>query len=193
MAAPMRMIVVMLVITSVSELCCFILVCFHKYTARLSIYHFYNIVQAILITSFFIFAIKPERNKKISIINILFWILAGIVNLLFFQPLNKLNSNMLILESFFIITFSLYFIYNTLKSDITDNIFGQINFRMALILLVYWSSNMFFWAFIKVLNGMHWKHIGELIYIQAIFEIVVYVSTAFVIFDSTRKKVINGE
>lgn len=184
----LRIIVIMLVVTSVSELCCSVAGMYHKYFIKLSIYHFYNIIQASLISAYFIYAIKPSHMQRIMVFNSIFWIVAGVANLLFLQPLGTLNSNMLVLESFGLITMSLYFIYYILKNDLAYNILRFVHFRMAFIMLVYWSSTLFFWAFVRIFWRDHWQHVLMLMYIQSVIEIMVYSGIAATLYYSGRKK-----
>ncbi len=187
METSLRIITIMLVITSVSELCCSVAGMYQKYFIKLSIYHFYNIIQASLISAYFIYAIAPRRMNSILTISSMLWIAAGIANLLFLQPLGTLNSNMLVLESFGFVTMSLYFIYYILKNDLAGNIFRFVHFRMAFILLVYWSSTLFFWAFVKIFWYDHWQHILTLMYIQSVIEIIVYTGIAATLYYSGKK------
>ena len=183
----MRFIVMMLAVTSVSELCCYVAVSTGRYADRPCIYHVYNIIQAFLISGYFIYAVKPVQKNRILLYSGIFWVAAGLGNLLFLQPLRSLNSNMLVLESFVFITAALYFIYRTLKNDGIENMFRYPQFQMSMVLLIYWSSNMFFWAFVKILYNDHWRYIGVLMTVQEVIEVLSYLAIGAVLLYSGRK------
>ena len=187
----MRFIVVLLALTSCSELCAYIAVLQKKYAVRYGIYHGYNIIQAVLFTYYYIAAIQFRRYKRGFISAALFWLAAGIMNIVFLQPFGKLNSNMLLLESFSFIAMSLYFIYIMLKRDVIQDIFRYAHFQMVVIFLVYWSCTLFFWGFVKMLYNSHWKHIQLFMYLQAIIEMLTYFAIAVVLYNSGKRKKID--
>jgi hypothetical protein len=177
-----RIIALLLLLTSVSELVCFIVVLYENYGLRYTIYHFYGIVQAFLISSYFIYAIKPVYHRKLMVAAGIFWIAVGGINICFFQPLQALNTNMLMVESFVFITISLYFIYITLKRDAVQHIFRYPYFWMAVIWLVTWSTSISFWAFVKIIYRGQGEFIKIAITVQSIIEILSYLSIAATIY-----------
>lgn len=185
----MRIIAWLLLLTSVSELCSYIATVNEKYELRYTIYHFYNVVEAFVITAYFIYAIRPIYYRKLMIANAILWPSIGIANAVWLQPLHTLNSNMLMLESFSFITMSLYSIYHILRDDTVDNIFNHPHFRIAAIFLISWGSTFFFWAFIKILYRHHWPYMDAAVYMQAIISILVCVGIAITLFISSKKKI----
>jgi len=187
-----RVIALLLLLTSVSELVCFVAVCYERYVLRYTIYHFYSIIQAFLISSYFIYAIKPLYNRKLLLAAALCWVTVGSVNILFFQPLKELNTNMLMVESLVFITISLYFIYITLKNNVVQNIFRYPYFWMAVIWLVTWSTSISFWAFVKIIYKGQGDFIKIAITVQAIIEILSYLGIAATVY-LFNKQMLNNE
>jgi len=188
-----RIIALLLLLTSVSELVCFIAVCYERYVLRYTIYHFYSIIQAFLITSYFIYAIKPFYNRKLILVSAVCWVAVGSINICFFQSLNELNSNMLMVESLVFITISLYFIYITLKNNMVQHIFRFPHFWMAVIWLVTWSTSISFWAFVKIIYRGQGDFIKIAITVQAIIEILSYLGIAATIYLFNKQMLKNEE
>lgn len=182
LTVAMRMILLVLVLTSVSELCSYWAVINKQYRLRYEIYHFFNILQAVLLTAYFIYAIRPGNNKKLMVVNCCFWAAAGGLNMAFLQPITMLNSNMLTAESFVFITLSLYLVYRIIKDDTIDNILTNPHFRISVLLLVMWSCSLFFWIFIDVLYQGHWPYMRAAMYAQVIADILVYTGLGLTLF-----------
>ena len=170
----LRVILASLIVTLISELSCYIAYAFNRYSLRGTIYHVYGIIDATLLSAYFIYLIKPYRHRKYIIICVVVWLVAGIFNSIFLQPLRALNTNMLMLQSIVFITMSLYYIYSILKNDSTGSIFQYPHFWMSVIWLVFWSSSVFFWAFIKILYSNRWEHIQTAVCIQVIIAMLCY-------------------
>ena len=185
----MRMMVVLQILSACCELASYIAVAHRKYAARYTIYHFYTVFQAFLFTAYFIYAIKPYRYQRMVWASAMFWLVIGVLNVLFLQPLNTLNSNMMMTECFCFTTLSLYYIYHLLEDDTIIDIFAYPHFWMAFIILVAWGSTLFFWAFIELLYQIHWSHIVAVLYIQVLSNILTYFSMAAVLlFYRVNKK-----
>jgi hypothetical protein len=184
---PARVITLLLLITAVSEYCCRITVIRQQYDTRNAIYHVYNVVQAILLSAYFIYIIKPRYYQRYLVVCSLLWPVLGIANIVFFQPLPELNYNMLMLESLCFITASLYFIYLSLKNSKGTYLFSRPHFKLTGILLTLWSTTFFFWSTIGILYQKQWKHTVVLMYAQTIFNILIYLAIAAVLFFYPKK------
>jgi hypothetical protein len=187
----MRLLVASLILTSISEICCYVAVIYARYLLRCNIYHFYDIIQSILTTAYFIYAIKPHHYRKLLLLNFIFWPAIGISNIIFFQPLGTLNTNMLMVESFVFITLSLYFIYLTLKNDKVANIFKDAYFRIAVIILCLWSSSFFFWALVDFLFQGKWKYADVTMYLQSLIEAMAYFGIAATLYFYDKRIELN--
>jgi hypothetical protein len=169
-----RIVLLLLAMGLCSEMLAYVAVLKGKIIIKDITYHIYSIVEIILIGMFFIEAVKPYHHRKLKIVNLIVWPAMGIANIVFLQPVKSLNTNFLMLESFCIITMSLYFIYWSLKKNDKNNLFRSPGFLIALLWLVYWSGTFFFWAFIKILNGDKWPYINEAIAALGILVIITY-------------------
>jgi len=174
----MRMMAILMVITSISEGCAFIADLQKKYAIRYIVYNFYIPMEAFFFTAYFIYALKPHNYRQFIVYAAILWPLLSMINILFLQPVDTLNSHIPMLESFCFITASLYFIYYILKDDRVENIFRHPHFQMSIISLVMWSSTIFFWAFIQILYRSHWRFAPIVMHVHIIINMLLYLSIA---------------
>lgn len=181
----LRILTILFIMTVISEVLCYISLIEGHYKTRYSLFHMYSIFQGGLLSGYFLELIKPYHHGKYLIAIVVFWPLTGLLNIIYLQPLDALNSNMLLTESLVFITLSLLFIYKTLKGE---RVIITSHFIISLIMLVFWSSTLLFWATIKILYRNHWKYTDQIMYAQAIVNIFAYLSIAITIFYHTKKK-----
>lgn len=174
-------IVMVLGLTTVSEGLSYLAVQLGAYGIRYTIYHVYNVLQALLLTRFFIYALRPRHSRSLLLAAYVTWPLLGLLNALFLQPCDKLNTNILLLETFCLATLSLYYIYTVVRSDIATNIFRHPHFQLAIICLISWSGTFFFWAFIGILYHEQWPYTDLVMYSHALLNILTYAAIAAVI------------
>ena len=179
---PLRVVWGLLVISSVSEMVSYIALETGNVFIKGVVYHIYSIIEIVLITWFFLLRIKPHHYRLLLLINFVGWPIVGVLNMLFLQPVDGLNTNMLMLESFVIITMCLYFIYWLLKNDVVHNIFGYSHFWVSIIWLLLWSGTFFFWAFIRVLYSDEWPYLQTAVLLQGILLVITYCGFGLVFF-----------
>src|ERR1035438_728139 len=56
-------------------------------------YHFYAIILIIFMSLYFLRVLKVAHYMKLAFIIAVIWVIIGILNCIFFQPLNTLNLN----------------------------------------------------------------------------------------------------
>ncbi len=186
--SPMKVFISLLVITLIAEFISYKLYNAKKYEEKNSAYHIYNVIEAVIITTYFLRLYYLPKRKLLLYLSLIIWPVIGIMNMLFLQPITELNNNMLILESFAIITMSLYSIHRIVKNSYLHNIFNYAHFWLAVVLLIGWSSTFFFWAFIKVLYGNDWPYIDIVLNMHIIICILVYAGIATVLFFYPKMK-----
>jgi len=189
---PVRILAFLLCVTAVSEFFCYFAYSSQVFTVRNAVYHFYSIIQAVLYSLYFIYALKPYLPSKYVLAVILIWITVGMANAACLQPLTELNTNMLLLESFAFITLSLYYIYNRITIVDNGSVLREPKFIFAIIFLINWASTLFFWATIKILYRSHWKYIQTMMDMQVLIGTLVYTSIAVTITMYPKKKTIEN-
>lgn len=170
----LRFIVILLMLTVTSETASYILVELKEYGMRYSFFHIYSILQLLLISLFFIYAIKPYHYRKLIVVASALSPLMGILNIIYLQPIDKLNTNMLMFESFAINAMSLFYIYWAVKNTSIKRLFKHAHFQMSLLFIFIWSCTFFFWAFISVLYIGEWKYVNYASYVIMMVNIIVY-------------------
>ncbi len=188
LSTSLRFIVVLLFITCISEIASYLSYMNGRYELRGAIHHIYNTIQAILLTAYFVFAIKPHRPTRYIIAGIVFWPLAAILNIALLQPLKGVNSNMLMLESIAFIAMSLYTIYTLFMKDKTGSLLRHSDLRIAVICLFMWSATQFFWATIKILFSNHWRYTNTIMDAHAVLSLLCYLAIAMVLYTHPKMK-----
>jgi hypothetical protein len=168
-----RYLLLLLFITTVSEFIC--LVRIENKLGKAPVYHIYNVIEIILTTAYFLKTIRSYHFSSLMLATVIVWPTLGILNCIFFQPLNKFNSNILLLESICIIAMSLYSLYKMLLNDTMYNVLKYPHFWIWSIQLIYWSSSFFFWGYYEVLMQKGWKYMESFAVAQAIINILVYI------------------
>lgn len=183
----MRILVLWLLMIVIAELSTYFLIKSGKNNIKPIVFHLSSVIEIILISAFFLRLLKPPHYASLMFANILFWPIVGGLNIIFLQPITQLNTNMLMLESFSIISMSLYFIYQMLKNDLVENIFQQPHFWISVLWLILWGSTFFFWAFIRILYKNNWTHVGTVMNLHAATNLIVYAGITSVLFFYPKK------
>lgn len=145
-----------------------------KYTC----YHIYSVLELSVISLLFVKCISEKWiGFKVALL-ILIWLIAGTVNIRYFQKLTMLNSNMILLESFVITAMSMIALYKMLLNEHMIDIFRQPYFVIWSILLIYWSASYFYWAFVEILYKNNW-HFPVIDIAQTLLNIAEYAIIGF--------------
>lgn len=186
LSAPLRVVVWLLLLTAICEWVAYFAYSNKMYVAKGAIYHFFNMVQATLLSAYFILLSDVQRKRILIVASAIIWTLTGTLNMLLLQPMEGLNSNMLMVESFAFITLSLNDIYQQLRAHTDVSTFTTARFAFAMICLIMWSSTLFFWATVKILHTNHWKHIDTLINANIVNEIVMYLAITTILLSRPK-------
>lgn len=142
---PVRIILLYLGITLIAEAVAY-------YSARefknnLLVYHIYNPIQLAVLLIFFQSIIHTFKRYKIGFITAIAGFVLSVINSLFFQnPLYKLNTYFLVVESIILISISLFYFYYYLNLDYARSKSERSNFVISCILLIFWSFTFFYWV-----------------------------------------------
>jgi hypothetical protein len=189
MDAAIRLLVQWLTIIAIAELATYILKKMENHGQKYVVFHLSSTLEIVLITAYFIKLLRPKNSNILMTLNIVIWPSIALLNALFLQPITELNTNMLMLESFSIITMSLYFIYKVIINNLVENIFQNPHFWISLLWLLLWSTTFFFWALIKILYRAHWRYTESVLTLQGIINLVVYAGITVVILFYSKKNI----
>jgi hypothetical protein len=162
----------LLCVTTISEFLCLYRI--EHQLGKAPVYHVYTIFEIILTTAYFLKTIKSYHFFRVMLISSIIWPTLGIINAIYLQPLNKFNSNILMLESICIIAMSLFSLYKILLNDTLHNVLKHPHFWIWSMQLFYWSSSFFFWGYYEVLMQRGWALMPSFAKAQAIINILVY-------------------
>jgi hypothetical protein len=155
--------------------------------SKFAIYHFYNILELILIAYAFVHFVVA-RPGKVLLAGIAGGCIAlGVVNMIFFQPLNVINTNMLMVECVLCIGMALYALFYIMKNDTTFNIYESPDFILWSAILLLMTGTFFFWACFKFLLNDDSPYRMMLIIIQISINIIVYFSIAVALLIKPKK------
>jgi len=167
----LKIVSALMIITFLNELIS--LVVSYVFKTKSFIFHFYNIIELTLYIYYFINFIY-EKPKKWSLpIAFLISAVLGIGNLVFYQPLHKLNTNMLMIECTICIFMSLYALFVLFKSDKILNIYDSHLLIWSSILILM-TGTFFFWAGFETLVQQHPTYKMPLYEIQSYINITAY-------------------
>lgn len=183
----LRSIAILLILTVISESITYLLFWLEEHKFRNVAYHILSILQLILISMFYIEAIRLKQPRQYIMLAIVVSFTIGMLNIYLYQSIFMLNSYMLMFESFAIVSMSLYYVYWLIKRGNVINMFKQPHFLISLLLLLLWSGSFFFWAFISVLYEDGWAYTTVVTNAHLIINIFVYFCMGITLFHSTRK------
>jgi hypothetical protein len=146
------------------------------------IYHVYTIIALILISRYYLKTVRVFKYKVSSYAVAVFWSLIGLLNL-YFQPINILNSNTILIESIVVIFMSLHCLYLILINNEILDVLSYPHFWVWTGLLLIWCSTFFFWAFFDELIKSKAPYKDLLLSLQIIINILGYtgISSSFFI------------
>lgn len=182
-----KLILLLLIITLISESIGLILILLKK--SKFPLYHFFVPVEILLYTIYFILLIKPYNNLRYILASSIFWPLAGMLNMIFLQPMHKLNSNMLIIENVVVVAMALYALYKILLNDKIVNVLNYPHFWVWTFSLIYECYAFFFWAlFESLIRRSPYRMV--IIDSQDIINIALYVAICFSFFLYPKKNTV---
>ena len=85
------------------------------------VYHVFNPIQYCLFTCIFYKVSTNKSERQLLILALVLEVLFALVNVAYFEHYNQFNSNLLVTNAILIVGWSLYFLYRSLKRDITVN------------------------------------------------------------------------
>ncbi len=149
---PFRLLAVLVVLTLLSELTA-------KYVAYIlhnnnMVYHFFTPVEFLFYVLIYQQFFSSKKWNYILWLCFAILVFSEIFNTIFFQPLNVDNTNILILESIFLVAFSLSLFIKISESEYHQHLLKEGIFWFNSAVLFYYAFNILIWGFhsIQVYN-----------------------------------------
>ena len=160
-----------------------------KYRSNLPVYGIDSLFEFGLISLYFNSSIDVFRRKNIGYYIGALGIVLGIVNLIFVQGFNTLNSYFLVFEGICIIGMALFSFFRLLLRYDNLQLQKYPHFWLATILVFFWSATFINWSlydyFFVKLRDMMW--IVDLSIISAGIVTYIGISCVFILYPRMRK------
>ncbi|MBC8753259.1 hypothetical protein H2O64_01165 [Kordia sp. YSTF-M3] len=130
------LLITILVVESISN------VLWYQKINNLPVYHFYSIIEFILIVNIYKDELKKLFPKRFFYLLIAVFTIFSIVNMCYFQNLTTFNSNVTTLLGFLVIFLSLSYFYALLKEVKYSSLEQNPMFWINAGFLIYFSSNL---------------------------------------------------
>lgn len=141
-----RILSLMIIVTLISELTAKYVAYSYQFSNNI-IYHFFTPVEYGFYTAIFAGFLQQRTWTRVLVVS---WIILagiGIVNALYIQPLHQSNTNIMIMESVFLVFFSLILFLKMKDDAMYDDILKEGVFWFNSAVLMYYSFNILVWGF----------------------------------------------
>lgn len=174
--------------TIISELCGIYGIL--KYKNNMPVFHIWSPIELFLISMYFNESVAFLKKYKIGIIIGIIGCLVALINVIFFQPINTLNSIFLLFEGFVIICYCLFAFYFLVLKE--QEIIYNTHFWFTTFLLVYWSSIFVFWGIYSFLHTTFKQYMIAATYLLWIINILTYTGIG-IVFINYRKMIAHND
>lgn len=158
-----------------------------KYQSNLVIYSISAMLELLIICLYFNQSVARLKAKNRGVVIAIIGLILGILNALFLQPLNSINSNFLFLECLIIVSLALYAIFRMLIiQDI--KLRKERHFWFASTFLFYQCCSIWYWGSYVTITTNYKDGAVYLTIANLLVNIIVYTSFAilFIKYPKTR-------
>lgn len=117
----------------------------NRYGTNIHVYGISCLMEFFILCSYFNESVPTLKKKHLGLLIGAAGILLGLLNILFLQPLNRLNSNFLFFEALVIVCLSLYALYRKF-ADPDLRLLKESHFCLACLLLFYECASLWNWG-----------------------------------------------
>ena len=158
------------------------------------LYHAYSVIEIFLITLYFIKTAKLKKERLWIAAAAILWPCVAILNCIYFQPITKVNTNMLLIESFSMIVMALYALYTMLVDDTITDITEHEHFWTWVSLLILGTGTFFFWGYLPTAiknakSSNSYANINLMEVVQSVVNIFSYSVIGFTFFMNRQKSI----
>jgi len=162
-----------------------------KYHNNLPIYAVYGFVEFGLLCLYFNNTIDVFIEKNIGIYIGIGGIILGIINLIFIQHLNSLNSYFLLFEGLCVIGMSLFAFFRLLLKQDSLHLYKYPHFWFIGILIFFWSITFLTWGLYDYINLKLHYAASKINLALAIVSAITYCSLASIFLLYPKMETIN--
>lgn len=117
-----------------------------RYHNNMPVYSIFSLVEFSLISLYFNYSIEYFRKRRIGIIIAALGTVAGIINIIYLQPLNVLNNYFLFLEGILIISMALFSFTRLMIIEDATPMHLNPHFWIAAIFTFFWAVTFLNWG-----------------------------------------------
>jgi hypothetical protein len=158
---------------------------------NLPVYNTYSVLELTILSQYFI-SLKTIPVRKNGYWIAIAILLLGVINALYVQPIDSLNSYFILIEGFCIIALSLYTFYKMLLYNERLNVFRYHHFRLISLLLFYWTLTYMTWGLYDIIA----KYLKEYLWLPFRFlliaNIIVYIGIGLTFISYKKEAAVNG-
>jgi hypothetical protein len=149
--------------------------CARNYISNVAVYNIYCLVEWVLFNLYFYYSVTAFQRKGYVIWIALFGLIAGIVNLLIFQPISKMNSNFMFIACIGVCCMSLFAIYKLIESgDSHLQLHQHVHFWIPVILIFYQCVGLWSWVAYNYYVQTDWSVLTRLRILYILNSIIMY-------------------
>ena len=144
---PYRLLLFLLITTFLAETLAEY--CAHAFRNNLFVYHFFHPVEYTLLALIFYNLIESNSFKKFILFSVALYTPLSVWNSLYLERFAeyKINTTAILVESILLVMFALQVLLEFLKKPFYENIYSQPSFWISLGVLIFFSTNIFFWGY----------------------------------------------
>ena len=151
-----------------------------KYHNNIPVYTIYSLIEFGFISLYFNYSIDVFISNKIGYYIGFAGITWGIINIIFLQGLNRMNSYFLIIEGLLIICMALFSFFRLFLKYDQLLLHRYHHFWFATILVFFWSITFFNWSFYEYFIIKHKEEMWIVNSSILIVNIITYLAISFV-------------
>lgn len=156
------------------------------------VYHIYTPVHLALTALYFNYYLDIFRKRHIGYWIAAVGVLVEILNTVFYQPFDSMNSNSIMFSAVCIIGMSLYAYSRFFYDEAVGNVFKNPHFWISFLFILFWSSTFLILAFSQYYPRLSMQLIalqffGILVFVNAIYHLTL----GFVLFFCQPQKQIS--
>jgi len=152
------------------------------------VFHFSAVINLLIVTMYFIKMLKLKAEAQYIIAALILLPLLSVVNSIYLQPLNKPNTNILMLRSLSIIIMSLVALYKMFVDESIKKVTRYPHFYFWSLLLLMHAGTFFFWGLLLTISSQDRQYLPLVQYTQGSINALVYlgIGGAFLLYRKRK-------
>ncbi|GAB2778823.1 hypothetical protein GCM10027275_22870 [Rhabdobacter roseus] len=138
------------------------------------IFHGFTPIEYALLALYFAATIRNGRVKQLIYVSILLHVVLSVLNTIFFQPIQGVNSNSFLLMAFFLVAWALFYFYEMYLLDEPWTVYRNPDFWVATGVLFFYGGSFFVMGLIELVRRYDLELARQLYIINLILNMAYY-------------------